>query len=55
MIAVERTPNPDDCGHDHSTEAEAWACAAASCSGGVEAHEAHMELNDECPWCGVHR
>jgi hypothetical protein len=22
------------------------------CSGGAEAHEAHMQLNGECPWCG---
>jgi hypothetical protein len=23
------------------------------CSGGQEAHEAHMELNGECPWCSA--
>jgi hypothetical protein len=26
--------------------------AANKCSGGVEPHLAHMELNGECPWCG---
>lgn len=25
---------------------------ARGCSGGWEAHEAHMELNGDCPWCG---
>jgi hypothetical protein len=22
-----------------------------NCSGGGEAHEAHMEMNGDCPWC----
>lgn len=25
---------------------------AETCSGGYEAHMAHLELNGECPWCG---
>lgn len=25
----------------------------AGCTGGPEAHAAHMELNGECPWCGA--
>jgi len=25
---------------------------AAKCSGGWEAHEAHMDMNGDCPWCG---
>ena len=25
------------------------------CEGGQEAHQAHLEINDECPWCGYHR
>lgn len=25
-----RTPNQDDCGHDHTTEQEAWECEATS-------------------------
>lgn len=29
------------------------AAAAAACSGGEEAHYAHLDLNDECPWCGM--
>ena len=29
--------------------------AAQECSGGEEAHEAHMAINDECPWCGASR
>jgi hypothetical protein len=23
------------------------------CPGGQEAHDAHMALNGECPWCGA--
>jgi hypothetical protein len=26
--------------------------AQRACGGGQEAHEAHMALNGECPWCG---
>jgi hypothetical protein len=26
---------------------------AWTCPGGWEAHEAHLDLNDECPWCGA--
>jgi hypothetical protein len=23
----------------------------SACPGGSEAHEAHMEMNGDCPWC----
>lgn len=23
------------------------------CPGGIEAHDEHMDLNGECPWCGA--
>lgn len=26
---------------------------ADQCPGGWEAHEAHLDLNGECPWCGT--
>lgn len=26
---------------------------AANCSGGGEAHDAHMAINDECPWLTI--
>jgi len=25
----------------------------SGCPGGQEAHEAHLRLNGECPWCGA--
>lgn len=29
---------------------------AAKCRAAMgEAHDAHMEINDECPWCGAFR
>jgi len=27
---------------------------AQPCSGGREAHQAHLMLNGECPWCGLY-
>ena len=29
--------------------------ANVPCPGGAEAHEAHLDMNDECPWCGATR
>lgn len=46
---------------DGRTDAQTFACCEsgracthllARCEGGQEAHEAHVDLNGECPWCG---
>jgi hypothetical protein len=40
---ITRTPHPDDCGHDHTSEAEAWACdATIPCQ--VQGHEHLLTL-----------
>lgn len=29
--------------------------AGSRCPGGEEAHYAHMDMNGECPWCGMYQ
>lgn len=45
---AQRTPLPPKAG-----SAGAKAIAAAKCPGGEEAHYAHLDANDECPWCDM--
>jgi len=35
-------------------EGKTMTTTAEKCSGGAEAHFAHIELNGECPWCGTY-
>jgi hypothetical protein len=50
-----------ECDKVHSTFAAAARChhgiggvTEIKCSGGEEAHEAHLHMNGECPWCGAY-
>ncbi len=37
------------------SEKTAYSRAAIdACSGGEDAHLAHLDMNDECPWCGAY-